>query len=213
MVSPGGIPPADAHPVPSSLSCQPPVPNTHISLRSTPLHLHVRDHGAAQGCHRRTQQVRDPWALPPAQESHSRSSLRPDPPDPQLLLGSCGHLDPNWVKPTAHLRTPCCPLPLLSLLLSPLLPPTVPFSSATITRFKILNQTSSVPNLPVPSLALRIKAVFVLCGTRHFSDAIFLLSTSHSLPPRPPHTSSNLPDSFWPQDLCIYSALHLGALP
>lgn len=123
--------------------------------------------------------------MPPAQESHSSSSLWPDPPNPQLLLGSCGHLDPNWVKPTAHLRTPCCPLPLLSLLLSPLLPPTVPFSSVTIARFKILSQTSSVPNLPVPSLALRIKAVFVLCGSCHFSDVIFLLSTSRSLPPRP----------------------------
>ena len=55
---------AHAYPVPSSHPAQPLVPNTRVSLRSTLLHLHVGDHGAAQGCHHRAQQVRGPWVLP-----------------------------------------------------------------------------------------------------------------------------------------------------
>lgn len=71
-------PPAHTHPVPSSHPAQPLLPNTCVSLRSTVLHLHIGDHGAAQGCHHSAQQVRDPWVLPdphPPLESHSRSSL------------------------------------------------------------------------------------------------------------------------------------------
>lgn len=77
-------PPAHAHPVPSSHPAQPLVPNTRVSLRSTVLHLHVWDHGAAQGCHHRAQQVRGPWVLPdphpPTGEPLQVVSLRPDHP-------------------------------------------------------------------------------------------------------------------------------------
>lgn len=77
-------PPAHAHPVPSSHPAQPLVPNTRVSLRSTVLHLHIWDHGAAQGCHHRAQQVRGPWVLPdphpPTGEPLQVVSLRPDHP-------------------------------------------------------------------------------------------------------------------------------------
>lgn len=77
-------PPAHAHPVPSSHPAQPLVPNTRVSLRSTVLHLHIWDHGAAQGCHHRAQQVRGPWVLPDPHPATGEPlqvvSLRPDHP-------------------------------------------------------------------------------------------------------------------------------------
>ena len=56
-----------------------------LSLRSTLLHLHIRDHGAAQGCYRRAQQVWGPWVLSPVRKDY-RSSV---PPDHHPASGSC----------------------------------------------------------------------------------------------------------------------------
>lgn len=78
-----------------SLSPQPPgptpIPNSRISCRSTLLHLHIGDHGAAQGRHHRAQQVRaralpQPWRTTPG----GLSSRTPSP-------SSCWGLGGLWI--------------------------------------------------------------------------------------------------------------------
>lgn len=72
-------------------------------------------------------------------------------------------------------------LPLLNP--PPTSAPIALLSSVAIGGFKILNQASPVPDLPIPTLALIIKATSALPGPCHFSDVIFFLSTSYSLLP------------------------------
>lgn len=158
MVSPGWHPPpASAHPVPSSQLL---VPNTHLSCRSTLLHLHIRDHRAAQSCHHCAQQVRD--------HGHCHS--------PAVTPGHLYVLTPSLT------RSQCSPGPLLSLLLSPLLAQMALLPSKATGECKILNQPCHVSDFPVSAMALRVEPILLPCGPFPFSDVGFLFSTPCLLP-------------------------------